>query len=134
MGGADMVSCVQDYARFLQMIMNKGELDGVTILSKKTVEMLERPLFDVHSDEAVAKSFIGSEQVQAGMSVVHVPKAKTDFGLLSPGSYFWGGYFNTLFTVDRNENMFILLLSQVAPDQSNHHNKARHLAWASIVD
>ncbi len=129
-GGADVVSCAQDYARFLQMIMNYGELDGARIISKKTVEMIESPLFDVDTKDAVANSF--ATKVQTGLSVVLTPERMSKFTLVSPGTYFWSGYFNTHFWIDRKENMFEIILTQVAPELNHHNIQSRHFVWGSI--
>lgn len=130
MGGADLISCAQDYARFLQMILNYGELDGARILSKKTVEMIERPLFEVETKDIVAQGI--SNKIAAGLSVVIYPERLSKFKLISAGTFYWAGYFNTHFWIDRRENMFAIVLSQYTPDPDDHNAKFRHLAWGSI--
>lgn len=131
-GGADMISCAQDYARFLQMLMNYGSLEGVRILSKKTVQMLETPLFDVQSSDRVASQH--GPRVQAGLSVRVMQDELAKFQLISTGSYYWGGYFNTQFWMDRPEQLFYIVLTQYTPDPSEHNNKLKHLVWGSIAD
>jgi CubicO group peptidase (beta-lactamase class C family) len=131
-GGADMVSCAQDYARFLQMLLNYGSLDGVQILSKKTIEMLETPLFDVHTKDLIAAQY--GPRVQAGLSVRIMQEELAKFQLVSKGSYYWGGYFNTQFWMDRKEQLFYIVLTQYTPDPSDHNNKLKHLVWGSIAE
>lgn len=130
-GGTDLISCAQDYARFLQMIMNYGELDNERILSKKTIEMLETPLFKVISDHKVALKI--DPEVHAGLSVRVIQDKIAKFQLISTGSYFWGGYFNTQFWMDRKENLFYLVMMQYAPDPTFQNNRLKHLIWGSIV-
>lgn len=130
MGGADMISCAQDYARFLQMIMNQGELDGARILSKKTVEMIERTLFEVDTKDLVAQGT--SSKIAAGLSVVIFPERLSKFKLMSAGTYYWSGYFNTHFWMDRTEKMFAIVLTQYTPDPHDHNGQFRHLVWGSI--
>ncbi len=129
-GGADMISNIKDYSRFLQMIMNNGELDGSRILSKKTIEMLETPLFDVMSEHMVAQSH--GPRVQAGLSVRIMQDEIAKFQLISTGSYYWSGYFNTQFWMDRKEKMFYIVLRQHTPEPFKQNDRLKHLIWGSI--
>jgi CubicO group peptidase (beta-lactamase class C family) len=108
-GGTDIMSNVDDYARLCQMLLNYGQLDGAQILSKKTVEMIEKTLFDVATKDRVAIGVTGSSQFKAGVSVYVYPEEQAKFETISAGSYFWLGYFGTQFWIDRKEDMFALV-------------------------
>lgn len=133
MGGTDVMSNVDDYARFFQMLLNYGELDGARILSKKTVEMIEKPLFDVATKDGVAMGVTGRSQFKAGVTVYIYPEEQAKFETISAGSYFWLGYFGTQFWIDRKEDMFSMVFMQLAPEPTGHNGKYRHLVWGSIA-
>ncbi|MFM1781021.1 MAG: hypothetical protein RJB49_1316, partial [Bacteroidota bacterium] len=133
MGGTDVMSNVDDYARFFQMLLNYGELDGTRILSKKTVEMIEKPLFDVATKDGVAMGVTGRSQFKAGVTVYVYPEEQAKFETISAGSYFWLGYFGTQFWIDRKEDMFSMVFMQLAPEPTGHNGKYRHLVWGSIA-
>ncbi len=133
MGGTDVMSNVDDYARFFQMLLNYGELDGARILSKKTVEMIEKPLFDVATKDGVAMGVTGRSQFKAGVTVYVYPEEQAKFETISAGSYFWLGYFGTQFWIDRKEDMFSMVFMQLAPELTGHNGKYRHLVWGSIA-
>ncbi|MFL0206893.1 serine hydrolase domain-containing protein [Aquirufa sp. 2-AUSEE-184A6] len=133
MGGTDVMSNVDDYARFFQMLLNYGELDGARILSKKTVEMIEKPLFDVATKDGVAMGVTGRSQFKAGITVYVYPEEQAKFETISAGSYFWLGYFGTQFWIDRKEDMFSMVFMQLAPEPTGHNGKYRHLVWGSIA-
>jgi CubicO group peptidase (beta-lactamase class C family) len=133
LGGTDIISNVDDYARLFQMLLNYGQLDGAQILSKKTVEMIEKPLFDVATKDGVAMGVTGSSQFKAGVTVYVYPEEQAKFETISAGSYFWLGYFGTQFWIDRKEDMIALIFMQVAPEPTGHNKKFRHLVWGSIA-
>ena len=133
MGGTDIISNVDDYARFFQMLLNYGQLDGVQLLSKKTVEMIEKPLFDVATKDGVAMGVTGRSQFKAGVTVYVYPEEQAKFETISAGSYFWLGYFGTQFWIDRKEDMFSMVFMQLAPEPTGHNGKYRHLVWGSIA-
>lgn len=132
LGGTDIVSCVDDYARFFQMLLNYGQLDGAQIIGKKTVEMLEKPLFELESKDPVAFGVTGSTKFRSGISVYVYPENQVKFEEISEGTYFWLGYFGTQFWIDRKEDMFAIVMMQIAPEISGHNNKFRHFVWGSI--
>ena len=133
MGGTDVISNVDDYARFFQMLLNYGELDGARVLSKKTVEMIEKPLFDVATNDGVAKGTTGRSQFKAGVTVYVYPEEQAKFETISAGSYYWKGYFGTQYWIDRKEDMIGMVFLQIAPEPTRFNEKFRHLVWGSIA-
>ncbi len=128
-GAGGMVSTAADYFRFHQMMLNGGELDGVRILSPKTVELM-------------TVNHIGDIEVWLrgpgygfglGYSVV------TDKGLSAMptqlGSYAWGGAFCTVFWVDPQEDLLGILMTQVRPyTHLNIRQDLTTLTYQAIVD
>jgi len=121
-GGAGLSSTARDYARFLQMLLNGGELDGERILSRKSVELMRTARVDWDGDQVPDMSL--------GFSVV------TDLGkrgeLGSVGSYSWGGVFYTSYWVDPSENLIGVFMSQVRPANSDISNKFNTLVYQAL--
>jgi len=120
-GGGGLVSTSMDYLRFSQMLLNGGVLDGVRILSPKTIELMTKN----HTKGLT----------HAGGPIV-LPARGTDFGLGfavttdlaateitgSDGAFGWGGAAGTYFRVDPQEDLVYLLMIQLMP---YNHLKAR---------
>ncbi len=123
-GGAGLFSTAGDYARFCQMFLNGGELDGVRILSRKSVELM--------THDTLGK--IGPEQgfgIGFGISGVKAPL--TELG--SPGQYGWGGFYDTLFTIDPKEDMIVIALAQLHPTGGDVIEAVvQNLAYQAIAD
>lgn len=108
-GGAGLVSTAADYARFLQMLLRDGELDGVRLLKSATVAEMTRNqigdlniLFTIHGDKF-------------GLGIgVHTDDSKDRNGA-SVGTYSWGGIFHTYFWVDPQQEVVGVLMTQLYP-------------------
>ena len=117
-GGHGLVSTTTDYLRFCQMLLNGGELDGVRLLGRKTVELMTMN----HLPEAMIP--IGwPPDIMHGYGFglgfrVRVDDAQA--GLLgSVGEYAWGGYASTSFFIDPQEDLIAILMPQFLP--SGHY-------------
>jgi CubicO group peptidase (beta-lactamase class C family) len=128
-GGGGLVSSVMDYARFLQMILNGGELDGRRLLSRKTVELMTID----HVPNAVMPPHLAGNGYGLGFAVrrnlVDLPRPG------SPGELEWGGVFNTFFWVDPKEQLVGVIMAQMVPFQYldlNHRFKV--LVYQAIDD
>lgn len=129
-GGAGLLSTAEDYGRFLQMMLNGGELDGVRLLSRKSVELMTAN----HVGELMAEGFgTDGQGFGLGFSVV------TDLGQRgtpgSVGEYGWGGAYHSSYWVDPKEDLVVVYLSQLipAPDRSDQ-GKFRALVYRALVD
>ena len=123
-GGAGLVSTITDYARFLQMLLNGGQLDGARLLSRKTVELM--------TVNHVGEMF-GAQGFGLGFSVVRDLGKGNEPG--SVGQYGWGGFFYTNFFVDPKEQMIGLIMTQLYPSGGVLlHERFRSLAYQAIVD
>ena len=129
-GGAGLSSTVQDYARFLQMLLNGGELDGVRILSPITVDLMTRD----HIGDVPAGSVVqpGSAGFGLGFAIRGNPGADGEIG--SEGAYYWSGFFNTTFWVDPKEQLLGILMTQIFPSASDIQERFRIMAYQSIVE
>jgi CubicO group peptidase (beta-lactamase class C family) len=125
-GGAGIVSTALDYARFLQMMLGGGELDGVRILGRKSVELMT-------VDHLGALATEPGQGFGLGFSVVK------DVGLRgvpgSVGEYGWGGAYHSSYWVDPREQLVVVYFTQLLPSGGlDDHAKLRALLYQSIVD
>ncbi len=125
-GGAGLLSTANDYARFLQMMLNGGELDGKRILSRKSVELMT-------TDHLRGLSFREGQGFGLGFSVV---KDVGTYGSPSSvGEYGWGGAYHSTYWVDPKEKMVVVYFTQLIPATGvDDHGKLRSLIYQSIVD
>src|SRR3954468_17053426 len=117
-GGGGLVSTAQDYLRFCRMMLNGGTLEGVQILSPKTVALFSLnylPGGREVADMAFPGMFSESSYAGVGFSLgcgVNVDVAKTRLpGSL--GEYFWGGAAATAFWIDPKEKLTVVFMTQV---------------------
>ena len=125
-GGAGLVSTAMDYARFLQMILNQGELDGNRILGRKTVELMSvNHLRDI--------PYNPGEGFGLGFSVLEDLGARGTPG--SVGELGWGGAYHSTYWIDPVEDMIVVHLTQLIPaGDVDDHAKVRALVYQAIVD
>lgn len=123
-GGGGLVSTAPDYVRFAQMMLNGGELDGVRLLSRKTVELMTLDHFaDRNIDFGLG----------LGFSVVRDESDLKDVG--SVGTFGWGGFFFTNFFIDPQEQMIGIFLCQLHPSGDlDLGGKIRILCYQAIAD
>ena len=124
--GAGLLSTATDYATFLQMMLNGGALDGVRILSRKTVESMTVG----HTGDV---EFRPGQSFGLGFSVVEDPAA---LGLpASAGEFGWGGAYHSTYWVDPEEELVVVYLTQLIPARNiDDHGKLRALVHQAIID
>jgi CubicO group peptidase (beta-lactamase class C family) len=105
-GGAGLVSTAADYARFLQMLLNGGALDGVRLLSPKTVALMTAD----HVDSVYGQRGAG---FGLGFEVLEDPGLAGRYG--TAGSFGWGGAYHSTYRVDPAEGLVMVLLTQTLP-------------------
>jgi len=108
-GGGGLVSTLHDYARFAQMLLNGGQLDGVRILGPKTVEVMTHDQIGELARGAWTPPGFGF-----GVSVrpAYVPEVKA---LGSAGEYGWDGLCDTFVSIDPQEHLVLLMFMQHSP-------------------
>jgi CubicO group peptidase (beta-lactamase class C family) len=130
-GGAGMFSTIGDYTRFGQMLLNGGELDGVRILGRKTVELmlanhlnhLARPT----TEFSEAEGFGLGGSVRIDLAKGNLPGSVGQFG--------WSGAATTYFNIDPKEQTLVLVFAQHFPfNQHGLFGKFSTLMYASLVD
>jgi CubicO group peptidase (beta-lactamase class C family) len=129
-GGAGLLSTARDYGRFLQALLDGGQVDGVRLLSPKTVELMTVNHVGPRLGEARAdRQGMG---FGLGFDVVEDLGATGRHG--SVGAFGWGGAYHTTYWVDPKEKLVALLMTQLLPaGDSDLHAKFRALVYQSIV-
>jgi CubicO group peptidase (beta-lactamase class C family) len=135
-----MVSTASDYARFCQFLLNGGTLDGVRLLSRKTVELMTSDhlppgvamgadmwRFEAlepgrHMGQGFGLGF--AVRVDAGRSPLHG----------SPGDYFWGGAYGTYFWIDPKEKMFVIMMMQSPAARLPYRYLMRELVYQAVLN
>lgn len=139
-GGGGMVSTAEDYFRFTSMLRNAGELDGVRLLGRKTVELMTSNHLPGTQDlTQLAAAGMFTEVAYAGVGFglgFSVMQDITRAQILgTPGEFAWGGAASTAFWVDPREDLVVIFMTQLMPSSSYPlRRELRTLAYAALVD
>jgi CubicO group peptidase (beta-lactamase class C family) len=124
-GGAGLLSTAADFGRFLQMLLNGGELDGVRLLSPKTVAL---------ATSNVVGSMYDDGRLGFGLGFEVTEKVGPAGRLDSPGAYGWGSAYDPRYFVDPSEKLVAFFLTQLIPARDyDLHKRFRTLVYQSIV-
>jgi CubicO group peptidase (beta-lactamase class C family) len=126
-GGGGLVSTAGDYARFLRMLANGGELDGRRILGPKTIELM----FSDQAGRYGQQSFAG-RGFGLGFAIGGGPGTSGQPG--APGIVSWSGLFNTFFWIDPAENLFAILMTQQQPYDMRLEPLFRALVYQALIE
>jgi len=125
-GGAGLSSTAKDYATFLQMYLNNGELNGVRILSRTTIQTMIRNQIGTHWN--------GGKHYGLAFGVVN-EKGEGEGGIGSVGTFEWGGYFNTQYFADPKEQIIGILMKQTQNTQKDNTGwRFRQLVGQAVDD
>ena len=134
-GGGGLVSTAMDYARFLQFLLNKGELGGVRLLGPRIVDWMTADhlgAIPVNPHSGSAALLTPGHGFGLGFAV------RTTAGLASVpgsvGSYFWGGIAGTTFFVDPAEDFFALMMIQAPNQRELYRPLFRDLVYAALLE
>jgi CubicO group peptidase (beta-lactamase class C family) len=131
-GGYSISSTAADYVRFAQMLLNKGELDGVRLLSPKTVELMtvnHTPERALAAQGPIALS--PGTGYGLGVSVLMDPALRGNIG--SAGEFGWSGAASTHFLVDPKEDLIAIYLTQLMGGDMALRAEFATLVYQSIV-
>jgi CubicO group peptidase (beta-lactamase class C family) len=128
-GGGGLVSTTMDYARFCQMLLNGGMLDGNRIIGRKTLDLMA-------SDHLGPKVKLQSHLVPAGHSFGLGFAVRTAQGMApfagSLGQFFWSGMAGTFFWIDPKEELFAVFMSQGPGQREYFRSLLRSLVYAAV--
>ena len=118
LGGAGMVSTMDDYSRFCEMLLNGGELDGVRILEEETAGL-------IMSDQLPEGVVYGDDDMGFGLA------GQVN---LASGEYSWSGAATTSFWIDPSNNLIVLAFAQLMPSNYAPAGEYRKIVGRSIME
>jgi len=128
-GGGGMISTVTDFAKFSQMLLNGGSLDGSRIIGRKTLELMA-------SDHLTPDIKIQGTLVSPGHSFGLGFSVRTQQGVApflgSVGQFFWSGMGGTFFWIDPKEELFAVFMSQGPGQREYTRTLVRNLVYAAV--
>jgi CubicO group peptidase (beta-lactamase class C family) len=128
-GGGGLVSTTMDYARFCQMLLNGGTLDGIRIIGRKTLHLMA-------SDHLGPKVGLQSHLVPPGHSFGLGFAVRTQDGMApfagSVGQFFWSGMAGTFCWIDPKEELFAVFMSQGPGQREYFRTLVRSLVYAAV--
>ncbi len=138
-GGGGLAGTSADYLRFAQMLCNGGELDGVRILGRKTVELMTQnhipgggDLADFHVPGSYGET--GFDGVGFGLTMaVGLGQVATQ-SVGSTGDFYWGGAASTIFWVDPVEELVVIFMTQLMPSGTfNFRGQLKSMVYPALV-
>jgi CubicO group peptidase (beta-lactamase class C family) len=138
--GGGMVSTAADYARFLQMFANGGQLDGVRLVSRKTIDLMTADHLppdivmgeDMWRFEALEPSARMGQGFGLGFAVRNEEGRNPLPG--SPNDYYWGGAWGTYFWHDPRERMYVIFMMQSPAQRLPYRYLMRDLVYQALVN
>jgi CubicO group peptidase (beta-lactamase class C family) len=122
-GGAGLSSTTEDYAKFLQLFLNKGTFNGVRLLSRKTVELI------------LTDQLNRTDAPHVGLGFGLETSANDHISILSAGSFSWGGAFNTHYWADPKEKLIGIIYTNVYQTSAwNIGERFKVLTYQAIID
>ena len=149
-GGGGLVSTAADYMRFSQMLLNGGELDGIRILEKKTVELMRYPhhdgwfglgfsvVNDEKSEDTDDKDFADKDEDEKDKDDKDFADKDEDKELKdtpeSVGSFSWGGAAATIFWIDPVEEVVGVLMTQIHNNPYPFQQRFKALTYKALAE
>jgi CubicO group peptidase (beta-lactamase class C family) len=135
-GGGGLLSTASDYGRFCQMLLNGGELNGVRLLSPKTIAVMTSDQLPPGIPRLGYQDMAPTPEM--GQSFGLGFAVRTDAGRNplsgSVGNYFWAGAYGTYFWIDPQEKMFAVMMVQMPFPQSGYYRRAfRELVYGALI-
>jgi CubicO group peptidase (beta-lactamase class C family) len=139
-GGGGMVSTAADYARFLQMFANGGQLDGVRLISRKTIDLMTADALppDVKFDPGLEPgfgAFLPSPRFGQGFGLGFAVRTEQGRNPLpgSPGDYYWAGAYGTYFWHDPRERLYVVFMMESPAARPRYWYLVRDLVYQALI-
>lgn len=138
-GSGGMVSTAADYARFCQFLLNGGELDGVRLVSPKTIELMTAnhlpPGTPIGPDMVRFEALAPSAEMGQGFGLGFA--VRTDAGRNplpgSVGDYYWGGAQGTYFWIDPKEQLYVVFMMQSPQARLPYRFLLRQMVYQALI-
>jgi CubicO group peptidase (beta-lactamase class C family) len=124
-GGAGLLSTARDYARFLQMLLNGGTLDGVRVLGSRTVALMT-------TNQSGTLFSQSGEGFGLGFRILEQPGAQGRIETV--GTYGWGGAYASNYEVDPKARLVLVFMVQLLPSRSDIPAKFPTLVYQALVE
>ncbi|MBC7416187.1 MAG: beta-lactamase family protein [Herminiimonas sp.] len=121
-GGGGLVSTARDYLRFARMLLNRGELDGVRLLSRKTLAFMTADHLGAMPDAMRGAMYLPGPGYGFGLGFAVRLSEGGPFTPGSAGDYNWSGLAGTYFWIDPKEDLIAIWLMQ-APEQRDYYRQ-----------
>jgi CubicO group peptidase (beta-lactamase class C family) len=135
-GGAGGVSTAMDYARFGQMLLNGGQLDGARVLSRSTVSLMTADhLAGISTPVTPGELLLGTRGYTFGLGFA-VRQGQGVAGVAgSAGEFMWAGFAGTYFWVDPKEEIVgVLMTAAPSPERAHFRKLFKQLVYQAITD
>ncbi|HEX2717597.1 MAG TPA: serine hydrolase domain-containing protein [Gemmatimonadaceae bacterium] len=123
-GGAGLLSTARDYARFLEALRRRGELDGARILAPATVRLMTSNQVD---------TLFSNRGEGFGLGFSIVDRAGANGRIESPGTFGWGGAYGSQYAVDPAEGLVLVMMIQQIPNRSSIASRFPVLVYQALV-
>jgi CubicO group peptidase (beta-lactamase class C family) len=122
-GGAGLTSTARDYARFLEALRRGGAIDGVRILSPRSVELMR-------TNQVGTRYSADGRGFGLGFATVDRVGANA---YASVGTFTWGGAYATTYSVDPVDRLVLVLMTQTVPNRADLGAKFPQLVYQALV-
>ena len=137
-GGGGLVSTLEDYHRFCEMLRGWGEFEGERIIGSRTLNLMVQNHLPGGEDLAKLAIDSFSETLPAGVGFglgFAITLDGVAAGSPSEGEFYWGGAASTLFWIDPEEDLVVIFLTQLMPSTTyNFRGQLRNLVYAALED
>lgn len=106
-GGAGLLSTIEDYAKFCQMLLNGGTFNGKRILGRKTVELMGR--------NHIGDLNVWDRNDKFGLGLQVITEGSRYGDQATPGALTWGGMYCSEYTIDAKEELIMLVFTNIHP-------------------
>ena len=138
-GGGGLVSSTADYHRFCCMLLNRGELEGTRLASRKTIDLMTANHLPGNGDLAGWSRSLFSEAALAGtgFGLGFAVNLNVAAGMVpgSVGEFYWGGMYSTAFFVDPVERIHMVFMTQLMPSSTYPiRRELKTLIYSALAD
>lgn len=137
-GGGGLVSTTVDYAKFCEMLRQKGNYNGKEIIGSRTLALMTKNHITEGQDlsQAAMGSFSETAYEGVGFGLGFASTLdEVSSGTIGAGDYYWGGAASTIFWVDPVEDLYVVFMTQLMPSATfNFRGQLKNIIYGAIND